>query len=114
MRTGDCPSWRPILSAAGCRVIVVLQSLPATFAAKAVTASIPIVFSNGVDPVQVGLVSSLNRPGGNITGLHTMGADLDKKKRLGLLHDLFPRTLWPARALAGSNSQRIIGVRPKL
>jgi putative tryptophan/tyrosine transport system substrate-binding protein len=59
-------------------------------AAKAATTSIPIVFSTGSDPVQTGLVVSLNRPGGNITGVTTMNVELGPKL-LGLLHQLLPR-----------------------
>src|SRR5207344_1801963 len=58
-------------------------------AAKSMTTSIPILFSNSADPVQLGLVASLNRPGGNVTGVSTVSAELETK-RLGLLRELVP------------------------
>jgi len=62
----------------------------ATTAVETLTTTIPVVFLTVVDPVQSGLVASLNRPGGNVTGVGTMTSEL-APKQLGLLHDLLPR-----------------------
>jgi putative ABC transport system substrate-binding protein len=70
-------------------LIVAAGRPDAALAAKSVTTSIPIVFDNSADPVQLGLVGSLNRPGGNVTGVTTVSAELEAK-RLGLLRELVP------------------------
>jgi putative ABC transport system substrate-binding protein len=69
-------------------IVAVGGSAPAS-AAKAATTTLPIVFSTGGDPVRLGLVASLNRPGGNATGVSVLLAEMEGK-RLGLLRDMVP------------------------
>src|SRR5262249_31085163 len=70
-------------------VIVSTGGVLTSLAARDATASIPIVFTTGTDPVQSGLVASLNRPGANVTGVHLFVTQMEGK-RLGLLHELVP------------------------
>ena len=76
-------------------VIVASGATVSPFAAQAATKTIPIVFLMGTDPVQTGLVTSLSRPGGNITGVTTFGSEI-LSKQLEMLHELVPK----ARAIA--------------
>ena len=70
-------------------VSVIAANTPAAMPAKMATASIPIVFSSAVDPVAMGLVASLNHPGGNLTGISLLNVDL-LPKRVELLHRVIP------------------------
>jgi putative ABC transport system substrate-binding protein len=93
--------------------LIVASTTPSVVAAKAATTTIPIVFSFNTDPVKLGIVASLNRPGGNLTGVANFSADLEAK-RLALLHQLVPSVavigvlLNPNGPNAGPQSQDVL------
>jgi putative tryptophan/tyrosine transport system substrate-binding protein len=87
-------------------VIATLGGAAPARAAQAATATIPIVFEMGSDPVQAGLVASLNRPGGNATGVAILSVDIEPK-RLGLLHELLPGAVRFAVMINPSNAPAV-------
>jgi putative ABC transport system substrate-binding protein len=91
-------------------VIATPASTPSSLAAKAATSTIPIVFGIGTDPVQIGLVASFNRPGGNVTGFSSMNWELGAK-RLGLLHELLPRAARFAMLTVPNQAEAVLSVK---
>lgn len=89
-RYGDVAKMAAEVVATKPDLIVAVGGNPVAVAAKQATATIPVVFGAGADPVKIGLVDNLNRPNGNLTGMTLWANELDAK-RLDLLHDMLPK-----------------------
>jgi len=89
-RNDHLPALAAELARLNVSAIVALGSTPAALAAKAATTKIPIVFFVGADPIRLGLVASLARPGGNLTGATTLNEEL-VAKRVELVHEAIPK-----------------------
>ena len=89
---------------------VLVTNYPSTMSAKAVTSTIPILFVTAGDPVKLGLVQSLNRPGGNITGVSNLNSDLGIK-RLELIRELVPKATKIAILVNPNNANAVSGAK---
>src|SRR6202011_3512765 len=92
-------------------IIATPASTPGSLAAKAATSAIPIVFGVGEDPVALGLVASLARPGTNATGINFFASEIDAK-RLGLMHELLPQAV-PSAVLVNTAHPATAGATSK-
>jgi putative ABC transport system substrate-binding protein len=95
------------------RVSVLVANTPANLVAKEVTSTIPIVFTTSSDPVSVGLVDSMSRPGGNVTGVSQLNVEVGSK-RLELAHELMPQAIRIALLINPANAQHEIILKKAL
>jgi putative ABC transport system substrate-binding protein len=98
------PAMAAELVARRVALIVAIGGAPAALAARTATSTIPIVFNMTADPVQLGLVASFNRPGGNVTGVTMLGVELEAK-RLEIMRELMPASAVIALLVNPSNAQ---------
>jgi putative tryptophan/tyrosine transport system substrate-binding protein len=92
------------------RVAVLVANTPGVLAVKAAITTTPIIFTTASDPVQIGLVASMSRPGGNVTGATTLGVEL-ASKRLELAHELVPTASVIAALINPANSNAVPELR---
>jgi putative ABC transport system substrate-binding protein len=112
-RNDRLPALAAELARANVNVISTPGSLASALAAKAATHTIPVVFETGADPVAAGLVASLNRPGGNLTGVTSLNAQVGPK-RLELLHELLPSATVFALLVNPTNPRNAEGTASEL
>jgi putative tryptophan/tyrosine transport system substrate-binding protein len=109
-RNERLPSMAADLAAQQVKAIIAPGSTPAALAAHAATKTIPVIFEIAADPVEVGLVASLNQPGGNVTGVTTLNSEISTK-RLELLHSLVPATIVLGLLVNPTNSITQAGIK---
>jgi ABC-type uncharacterized transport system substrate-binding protein len=109
-RYNQVPAMMAELVATKPNVIAATGGNPVGLAAKAATSTIPVVFSAGADPVEIGLVGNFNRPGGNLTGITLWATELDAK-RLDLLREMVPTARTVALLMNPTNPPAVVELR---